>query len=190
MESIKDKAAIVGLGVHKFSFDSGMTTRDMACRAVRSALDDAGLTPEDIDGSVKIQEADDDEILVAKSMGIGNIAFWSGCRWGNGASGAMVIRAAVGAAGGSANYIMCFRTITDASTHRDPTYYREMTSSMATQQDFYIPFGHYGDSLPVQNAGRMGMIVRRYMHEYNIGKDDFGCIPVVCRGIRMGAVTR
>ena len=53
MDTIKDKTAIVGIGVHEFSKDSGRTEWDMACRSVKAALDEAGLTPEDIDGIVE-----------------------------------------------------------------------------------------------------------------------------------------
>ncbi len=182
MENINGKTAIVGMGIYEFSKDSGRTRRDMACRAIRAALDDAGLTPADIDGTVNVMEDDDHEIVVARSMGIGNLSFWGSCRqWGSASSAAMVTRAAIGVAGGAANNIVCFRTIKDASKHRQPTHFREVTSSIATQQDFYIPFGHYSNTLPFHNAGRIGMIIRRYMHEYKIDNDQFGWVPVVCR---------
>ena len=53
MDILRDKAAIAGIGVHKFSKNSGITEMEMACLAIRSALDDAGLTPDSIDGFVE-----------------------------------------------------------------------------------------------------------------------------------------
>ncbi|MBL4583451.1 MAG: hypothetical protein JKX83_02435 [Pseudomonadales bacterium] len=47
---LKDKYAIVGVGETKYTRGSGRTTRSMASEAVKNALDDAGLKPEDVDG--------------------------------------------------------------------------------------------------------------------------------------------
>ena len=60
METIKDKTAIVGIGIHRFSKDSHMTEWDMACRSTLAALDDCGLTPPDIDCVVEYNQDDFD----------------------------------------------------------------------------------------------------------------------------------
>lgn len=48
--NLSRKAAIVGIGATEFSKDSGRTEMQLACEAVKAALDDAGIKGADIDG--------------------------------------------------------------------------------------------------------------------------------------------
>ena len=48
--NIKDKTVIVGAYNTKFSKRSGVSELSLAAQAVKGAIDDAGLKPEDIDG--------------------------------------------------------------------------------------------------------------------------------------------
>ena len=48
--SLSGKAAIVGIGATDFSKNSGRSELRLAAEAVLDALDDAGLTPADVDG--------------------------------------------------------------------------------------------------------------------------------------------
>jgi len=47
---LRGKYAIVGVGETEYSRGSGVTTRTLGTRAVRAAVEDAGLKPSDIDG--------------------------------------------------------------------------------------------------------------------------------------------
>ena len=49
---LSGKAAIAGIGATDFSKDSGRSELRLAAEAVGAALDDAGLTPADVDGMV------------------------------------------------------------------------------------------------------------------------------------------
>lgn len=51
----------------------------------------------------------------------------------------------------------------------------QMSTSDLLQWTFHAPFGHMSE------AGRVAMIVRRYMHEFGINSEQFGWVPVVCR---------
>ena len=55
---LKDKYAIVGVGETEYTRGSGRTTRSMAAEAVKNALDDAGLKPEDVDGMMSYSFSD------------------------------------------------------------------------------------------------------------------------------------
>src|ERR671918_2304162 len=50
MANLRDKYCIVGVGETAYSRNSGRTTRAMGVEAVRKAMNDAGLSPGDIDG--------------------------------------------------------------------------------------------------------------------------------------------
>ena len=177
MRSIKNKTAIVGIGISNFSKDSQRTELYLACQTIKAALDDAGLTPEDIDGLVKQTDDASDEHAITSSMGMGNLTYFGECRW-NGAPSAMVMRAAMGVAAGVAHHIVVYRAVNGSSKRRMIPSMRtsgQMSTSDLLQWTFHAPFGHMSE------AGRVAMIVRRYMHEYSIKSDQFGCVPVVCR---------
>ena len=69
--NIKDKAVIVGVGNTKFSKDSGGSELSLAVQAIKTALDDAGLKPSDVDGMATFTMDTNDEIEVARALGCG-----------------------------------------------------------------------------------------------------------------------
>lgn len=177
MNNIKNRAAIAGISMTKFSKDSERTELYLTCQCIKAALDDAGLTPDDVDGLVKQTDDASDEHAVTSSMGMGNLTYFGESRWGA-APSAMVMRAAMGVATGVANYIVVYRSVNGASKRRMTPSMRtsgQMSTSDLLQWTFHAPFGHMSD------AGRVAMIVRRYMHEFGINNDQFGWVPTVCR---------
>ena len=48
MESLKDQAAIVGIGETVYNRDSGRSELSMAVEAAKTAIADAGLEPKDL----------------------------------------------------------------------------------------------------------------------------------------------
>ncbi|UCG82563.1 MAG: lipid-transfer protein [Dehalococcoidia bacterium] len=177
MNNISNKAAIVGIGFSGFSKDSGKTELHMICECIKAALDDAGLVPPDIDGIVKHSDDATDEHSVTSSMGMGNLTYFGENRW-NGAPCAMVLRAAIGVTTAAANYVVIYRAVNEASKRRMRGSSRNMAqldTGDLLQWTYHAPFGL------VSEAGRVAMIVRRYMHEYSINSDQFGWVTTVCR---------
>ena len=175
MGFLKNKAAIIGSGVYKFSENSGLTEMDMACRAIRAALDDARLTPDSIDGFIEYTEEDFDEILVARSMGIGNLVYHGDVRWDGAAACSMVQRAAIAVASGVANYVVVVRSVNDSSLQRQKKAFGDRRTWHSLEETFYTPYGLVSD------AGRVGMNVRRYIHENKVENDAFGWVTRVAR---------
>ena len=75
---LSGKAAIVGIGATDFSKNSGRSELRLASEAVLDALDDAGLTPADVDGMVTFTMDSNTEVAIARATGIGELKFFSG----------------------------------------------------------------------------------------------------------------
>src|SRR4029450_9953348 len=103
MSTLGGKAAIVGIGQTEFSKESGRSELQLACEAVKAAIDDAGLKPSDIDGMVTFTMDSSDEIEIARNVGIGDLTFFSRVHHGGGAAAGTVVQAAVAVAAGAAN---------------------------------------------------------------------------------------
>jgi acetyl-CoA acetyltransferase len=178
MQGIKDKAAIVGIGVTDFSKDSQRTQLRLACECIAAAIKDAGLKVEDIDGMVKAVTDPTDEHRVIRSLGVHNLTYFGECRWGSGASSALVMRAAMGVAAGLANNVVVYWTLNDSSKISEaPAHLAvpQLLSSDADQRSFYHPFGL------ISETAKIGMVIRRYMHELGATRQQFGWVSVVCR---------
>ena len=68
---MRGRYAIVGVGETTYTRGAGMTTRALACWAIRNAIQDAGLTPRDVDGMLDYQLGDSTSAtLVAGDLGI------------------------------------------------------------------------------------------------------------------------
>ncbi|RLC67713.1 MAG: hypothetical protein DRH97_04475, partial [Chloroflexi bacterium] len=129
---IKDNVAIVGIGQTEFSKDSGRSEYQMACEAIKAAVEDAGLNIEDIDGLVKYAMDYTDEMHIVSALGIPDLNYFGECGWGGGASCATVLHAATAIASGAANYVVCYRGMNESSGRRYgrvPAAERVMTAS-------------------------------------------------------------
>lgn len=177
MNNIGNRVAIVGIGTSIFSKNSGKTELHLICECVKDALDDAGLLPTDIDGMVKHADDPTDEIAVTSSMGMGNLTYYGECRWDGGACG-MVLQATIGIVTGMANYVVVYRAVNAASKVRQRAGSRginQLPTGEGIRESLHVPFGLMSE------AGEIGMIVQRYLHDYNIDRDHFGWIVQVCR---------
>ena len=107
--NIRDKAAIVGIGETEFSWDSGRSELQLACEAIKAACDDAGISPQDIDGIVRYEMDSNNETLLVQALGIKNLRHWEAIAYGGGAGNATVGHAAGAISAGYWNYAVCFR---------------------------------------------------------------------------------
>ncbi|HEY4608736.1 MAG TPA: hypothetical protein VIH06_06015, partial [Ilumatobacteraceae bacterium] len=102
---LSGKAAIVGIGATDFSKNSGRSELRLAAEAVLDALDDAGLTPADVDGMVTFTMDSNTEVAVARATGIGELKFFSKIHHGGGAACATIQQAAIAVATGVAECV-------------------------------------------------------------------------------------
>src|SRR5699024_6304886 len=68
---------IVGIGQTEYSKDSGRTELALGVAAVRSALDDAGLEVSNVDGIIRYDWDNIDELTLSTHLGISNLRWMS-----------------------------------------------------------------------------------------------------------------
>ena len=175
-DTLGGRAAVVGIGATEFSKDSGRSELRLAVEAVRAALDDAGLTPADVDGLVTFTMDTSPEITVAQACGMGELSFFSRVHYGGGAACATVQQAALAVAAGVAEVVVCYRAFNERSgrrfgagvQHREP-------SAEGAALGWVLPFGL------LTPASWVAMAAQRYLHTYGLTPEAFGHVAVTGR---------
>ena len=88
--TLHDEAVIAGIGQTAYSKNSGVSELALATEAVRNAIEDAGIAPCEVDGLVTYTMDSSDEVEVARTVGIGDMTFWSQVNYGGGAAVGLV----------------------------------------------------------------------------------------------------
>jgi len=175
---LSGKAAIVGIGATDFSKNSCRSELRLAAEAVLDALDDAGLTPGDVDGLTTFTMDSNTEVAVARAAGIGELKFFSKIHYGGGAACGTIQQAAIAVATGVADVVVAYRAFNERSGMRFgqvQTRLTENADSTGVDNSFSYP---HGLSTP---AAQVAMIARRYMHLSGAKSRDFGAISVADR---------
>ena len=87
---LRGKYAIVGIGETSYTRGSGTTTRNLGTTAVRNAIEDAGLTPADIDGMLSYSGNDSiPSTSIAGDLGI-RLNFYMDCQGGGSSTEALI----------------------------------------------------------------------------------------------------
>ncbi|MDX3760054.1 lipid-transfer protein [Streptomyces sp. AK02-04a] len=170
------RAAIVGIGATEFSKASGRSELTLAAEAVRAALDDAGLTPAEVDGMVTFTMDTSPEITVAQAAGIGELSFFSRVHYGGGAACATVQQAALAVATGVAEVVVCYRAFNERSGRRFGAGVQQREpSAEGVALGWALPFGL------LTPASWVAMAAQRYLHTYGLTPEAFGHVAVVDR---------
>ncbi|NLU82143.1 lipid-transfer protein [Rhodococcus sp. HNM0569] len=178
MSALSGRAAIAGIGATDFSKDSGRSELRLAAEAVTAALDDAGLSPSDVDGLTSFTMDTNIEVAVARAVGIPNLTFFSRIHYGGGAAAATVHQAAMAVATRAADVVVAYRAFNERSGQRYGqvnTGLVQQVNSSGTDNAFSYP---HGLSTP---AAFVAMVAQRYMHEYGATSEDFGAVAVLDR---------
>ncbi|MCX4828209.1 lipid-transfer protein [Streptomyces sp. NBC_01016] len=175
-DQLGGKAAIVGIGATEFSKDSGRSELKLAVEAVHTALDDAGLSPSDVDGLVTFTMDTNPEITVAQAAGMGELSFFSRVHYGGGAACGTVQQAALAVASGVADVVVCYRAFNERSGRRfgSGVQHREPSAEGAAL-GWNLPFGL------LTPASWVAMAAQRYLHTYGLTPEAFGHVAVTDR---------
>ena len=166
------KTIIAGIGQTEFSKSSGRSELQLAAEAGIAAIRDAGMTPADIDGLVTFTLDTNDELLLARCLGIPEIKFWSRTPHGGAGAHTTVQHASLAVQGGSAKAVLVYRAFNERSGRRFGQPNQRVTPP---GWNWYLPFG-----LDVP-AKTYSLAFQRYMHRYGLTNEDFGRYTVVAR---------
>jgi acetyl-CoA acetyltransferase len=178
--TLKDEAAIVGIGETEFSKNSGRSEVALAAEATAAAIKDAGLSPDDIDGMTTFTMDTSDEIEVARCVGIKDLTFFSRTPHGGGAAIGVMHQAAMAIATGSAKAVVVYRALNGRSGAR----YSEGVSGGPTTSDL-IHWSWYMPQGLMTPASWVAMFTQRYMYETGCTSED---LAEVCLAQREHAV--
>ncbi|QGZ49995.1 lipid-transfer protein [Streptomyces sp. QHH-9511] len=175
-DGLAGRAAVAGIGATEFSKDSGRSELKLAVEAVHAALNDAGLSPADVDGMVTFTMDTSPEITVAQAAGAGELSFFSRVHYGGGAACATVQQAALAVATGVADVVVCYRAFNERSGRRFGSgVQRREPSAEGAALGWQLPFGL------LTPASWVAMTAQRYLHTYGLTPDAFGHVAVTGR---------
>jgi acetyl-CoA acetyltransferase len=176
---LRDRCAIVGIGTTDFSRDSGRSDLTLALQATLAALDDAGLSPNDIDGIVR---CDMDLVRpndLVQALGLSDLTYWGEVGPGGVAPCAQVAQAAGAILSGQATTVLVFRALNGRSGRRYGAAAPEASAARVggggTYDEFFTPYGM------VTPGQIFALMARRHMIEFGTTEEQLGHIPITCR---------
>jgi acetyl-CoA acetyltransferase len=175
---LKDKAAIVGIGATEFSKNSGRSELQLAVECVSAAIADAGLAHSDIDGMCNFTMDNNPAIEVNRTLGGGDLRFFSRIHYGGGAACATVQQAAMAIATGVADTVVCYRAMNERSMQRFGAGVQDRPPLPTVESAHFGWYAPYGLLTP---AAWVAMSARRYMVQYGATTEDFGRVSVAAR---------
>ncbi len=176
MTTLRDRAAIVGVGQTEYSRNSGRAEAVLALEAVSAAIRDAGLTPRDVDGIVRYSYDSTTEALLTRTLGIPRLGFYGEIGYGGYASAATVAHAAAAIAAGMAHTVVVYRSLNERSGVRFGRAERHLraASDVTVAPGDRTPMGAFSGPYGLLAPGQcMALWAQRYMYEHRVPPERF-----------------
>ncbi|WP_181781488.1 thiolase C-terminal domain-containing protein [Pseudonocardia pini] len=173
VRALRGAAAVAGIGWTPFRKASGVSPLALAVRAVRAALDDAGLDPAEVDGLGTHHLGDTAQVHeVAKALGLDGVGWFSEEYGGGNRFPALLGDAALAVASGVARHVVLYRALNGRSGVRMGGATRPMPGpDLQWQQP-------YGVLTPAHNYG---FAARAHMQAYGTTSAQLGAVAVAQR---------
>ena len=174
--TLRDEAAIVGIGQTPYTKNSGVSELSLAVEAVSKAIDDAGIDPQQVDGYCSFTLDTNDEVDIARAVGTGDCTFYSRIGYGGGAAIGVVHQAVMALATGQARYVVVYRALNGRSGQR---YSQGVSGDIVTSDlihwSWYMPWGL------MTPASWVAMFTQRYMHDTGCKAEDLAEVALATR---------
>jgi acetyl-CoA acetyltransferase len=179
---VRDAAAIVGIAESEYTKWGKLarcTEYQLALETIVRAVDDAGLTMDDVDGFASFSSDRNEFCFVATDLGVPEVRY-AGMTWivGGGGACAAIADAARAIATGTARCVVVYRSIAMGQFRR---FGRALAGDVqgVRPQDaalgFALPFGL------VNATVGMALLVRRHMHRYATTREHLGHVATTFR---------
>ena len=155
------KTAIAGIGATEFSKESGRSELRLAVEAVDLALRDAGIEPSEVDGLVTFSSDTNPEIDIARSLGMGELSFFSRIHYGGGAGCGTIQQAALAIEAGVADVVVCYRAFNERSGNRFGAGVQGRPPAANAETAHFAWYAPQGLLTPAQ---WVAMAAQRYLH--------------------------
>lgn len=175
--SHRDRCAIVGIGETDYSRNSGRSDLTLATQAALAAMEDAGVSPLDIDGIVRCDMDTVHSNDLIEAIGLPNVTYWSDVGQGGVAPAGMVGQAVGAILSGQASTVLVFRELNGRSGRRygQSASHQVRTGGGGTYDELYQPYG-------LLTAGQVfALMAQRHMIEFGTTPEQLASIPLVCR---------
>jgi acetyl-CoA acetyltransferase len=191
------RARLVGVGETRYAKWGGITEASeyqLAVQAILAALEDAGLTVDDVDGLASFADDRNEATFLAADLGIPELRYAT-MSWlpGGGGASAAVSNAATAVETGQAEVVVVYRSLCQgqfrrfgrgpgnapakpraALPARTPGV-RRARSLLEAHVAFTMPFGMFGP--PIAYA----MVTKRHMHRFGTTPDHLGAVAMSTR---------
>ena len=190
MISLRDQIAIVGIGETDFGIKLNRGVREMTTEAVYKALDDAKITPKDIDGLITGELWLDKFIRkgeMANAMGLSNLRYTSALGTTGTGNISTFSRAAMAIATGQCETVLSYWCNNYSSFYakwlKSASGERRIDLTVGVKDTFEVPYGSNGPRI------YFPQVAMRYMYEFGLSKDQFSRqLGAICINHRRNAV--
>jgi acetyl-CoA acetyltransferase len=168
--------AIAGVGFTEYSLNSGRSVLSLAVEACKKAIQDAGLTPDEVDGLLEFNIGDSVPTeSVATSLGMSEVNYALDWYAGGFAPSALVETASMAVATGVCNAVLIYRAMNGRSGFRlgGATGGEAFRARWAAQ--YRIPYGW------LTFGQNMAMWCRRHMEQYGTKQEHLAAIAMTQR---------
>jgi len=169
---LKDAAAIVGIGQTDFAKQLAPSEKSLALDAILAALDDAGISPDEVDGLASYTLETTDEVEIARNIGAGDVTWFNQVGYGGGAGPACVGQLALAIAAGQCRVGVAWRSRKRGSGGR---IWADTKIQYSAPAAWTRPWGL------LRPVDEIAMLTRRYMHEFGATRDHLANVAIAVR---------
>jgi acetyl-CoA acetyltransferase len=180
--TIRDHAAVAGIGQTPYAKSLGRSEYDLAVEAIWNACADAGISPRQIDGLVRydMEQVDEEQLLAV--LGNPDLRFFAGTPFGGGGSAAVLVVAATAIAAGQADTVLVYRARArgrrssyGAHAHQGGRYWEKLPAELPGLNQWHVPQGL------VSAFQEMAMIAMRHRLEFGTTDDQYADVAIAFR---------
>lgn len=172
---MQGQAAVVGVGESSYYVRGRSPDSEfqLACAAIRSAVEDAGLALADVDGFVSYMDQRNDPLRLAAALGLRELR-WAATTWAGGGNNAAACVQLADAAvtAGYARHVVAFRALAQGQFGR----FGQSRGAGRAGGDMAWK-GTYGLLSPAQECA---LHTKRFMHDHGISQEALCDIALAC----------